>query len=90
MPYNGTRWSCLQRIDLQLDLKETTRIPDDLFDPLKDGQGPTVYVGANIPHKLNQLLQEEAQCEMVTRSDVIRWALADRYKDPNGEMQTLS
>ena len=54
-------------------------MPDDLFDPLKDGRGPTVYVGANIPRKLNQLLQEEAQREMVTRNNVIRWALADRY-----------
>ena len=57
-------------------------MPDDRFDPAKDGYGPTVYVGANIPHKLNQLLQDEAQREMVTRSDVIRWALAERYRDP--------
>lgn len=57
---------------------------DQFFEPSTDGNGPTIYVGVNLPHKLFQLLDQEAQQTMVSRSDVLRWALADRYKKPDG------
>lgn len=47
--------------------------------------GPKVYVGAHIPLSLYQSLVEEAQQAMVTRSDVLRWALAERYRRSPGE-----
>lgn len=47
--------------------------------------GPTVYVGVNLPHYLFQKLEQEAQRLMVSRSDVLRWALADRYRDQTSQ-----
>ena len=57
-------------------------MPEDFFDPAADSNGPKVYVGAHIPLKLYTLLVGEAERAMTTRSDVIRWALADRYRKP--------
>ena len=47
--------------------------------PTVDPHSPRVYVGAHVPLCLYTLLVEEAERTMVTRSDVIRWALAERY-----------
>ena len=47
--------------------------------PAADPHSPRVYVGAHVPLGLYTLLVEEAERAMVTRSDVIRWALAERY-----------
>ena len=55
-------------------------MPEDFFDPAEDSNGPKVYVGAHVPLKLYTLLAEEAERTMATRSDVIRWALAARYR----------
>ena len=55
-------------------------MPEDFFDPAEDSNGPKVYVGAHVPLKLYTLLVEEAERAMATRSDVIRWALAERYR----------
>lgn len=55
-------------------------MPEDFFDPAEDSNGPKVYVGAHVPLKLYTLLAEEAERAMATRSDVIRWALAERYR----------
>ena len=55
-------------------------MPEDVFDPAADSNGPKVYVGAHVPLKLYTLLVEEAERVMATRSDVIRWALAERYR----------
>lgn len=49
--------------------------------------GPKVYVGAHIPLSLYQSLVQEAQQAMVTRSDVLRWALAERYRRPAEERE---
>ena len=53
---------------------------DQFFDPSQDADGPKIYVGAHIPLKLYNFIVAEAARAMVTRSDVLRWALADRYK----------
>ena len=45
----------------------------------EDGPTPTVYVGAHIPLELYRLMTEEAEVAMVSRSEVFRRALADRY-----------
>lgn len=55
-------------------------MPEDFFNPAEDSNGPKVYVGAHVPLKLYVLLTEEAERTMATRSDVIRWALAERYR----------
>ena len=60
-------------------------MPEDFFNPAEDSNGPKVYVGAHVPLKLYVLLTEEAERTMATRSDVIRWALADRYRKPGAE-----
>lgn len=49
--------------------------------------GPKVYVGAHIPLSLYQSLVQEAAQAMVTRSDVLRWALAERYRRPAEERE---
>jgi metal-responsive CopG/Arc/MetJ family transcriptional regulator len=56
---------------------------ESFFDPHTDADGPKVYVGAHIPPKLLELLDEEAAKSLVSRSDVIRAALLDRYKKSN-------
>jgi hypothetical protein len=60
---------------------------DQFFDPTQDGNGPTMYVGVNLPRRLFDLLEQEAQQTMVSRSDVLRWALADRYKKPGDNQE---
>ena len=45
----------------------------------EDGTTPTMYVGAHIPLSLFRLMTEEAGGAMVSRSEVLRRALADRY-----------
>jgi hypothetical protein len=55
-------------------------MPEDFFNPAEDSNGPKVYVGAHVPLKLYVLLTEEAERTKATRSDVIRWALAERYR----------
>lgn len=60
---------------------------DHFFDPSTDGNGPTMYVGVNLPRRLFELLEQEAQQTMVSRSDVLRWALADRYKKPEDNQE---
>ena len=64
-------------------------MPEDFFNPAEDSNGPKVYVGAHVPLKLYVLLTEEAERAMATRSDVIRWALAERYRKQaaGGRMQ---
>ena len=63
-------------------------MPEDL-KPTADPHSPRVYVGAHVPLCLYTLLVEEAERTMVTRSDVIRWALAERYRKQaaGGRMQ---
>jgi hypothetical protein len=65
---------------------------EDLFSPSAESHSPRVYVGAHVPLMLYTLLVEEAERAMVTRSDVIRWALADRYRKQGtgGEVQEPS
>jgi len=46
-----------------------------------------MYVGGNLPRRLFELLEQEAQQTMVSRSDVLRWALADRYKKPENNQE---
>jgi hypothetical protein len=46
----------------------------------KDGATPTVYVGAHIPLDLYRLMTEEAEVAIVSRSEVFRRALAERYE----------
>ena len=47
--------------------------------PAKDANEKRVYVGALIPLKHYNLLVEEAERANVSRSHVLRWALAERY-----------
>ncbi len=42
----------------------------------------TVFVGAHIPLRLYHLLVEEAEGARVSRSEIIRQTLADRYDRP--------
>ncbi len=53
------------------------------IDPSKDANDTRVYKGALIPMRHYTLLVEEAEQSNVSRSDVLRWALAERY----GEQQ---
>ncbi|MGD2206977.1 MAG: hypothetical protein PVH17_09380 [Anaerolineae bacterium] len=57
--------------------------PDEklTFDPTRDSNGPSVYVGALVPQRLEELLQREAAQRMVPRSQIVRWALAERYME---------
>ena len=50
----------------------------------EDETTPTVYVGAHIPLSLFHLMTEEAEGALVSRSEVLRRALADR----SGEGET--
>jgi hypothetical protein len=49
--------------------------------PAKDADDPRMYVGAFIPLKHYNLIVEEAEQKNVSRSDVFRWALAERYEE---------
>ena len=44
----------------------------------------TVFVGAHIPLRLYRLLVEEAEGAEVSRSEVLRRMLAERYKHQQG------
>ena len=46
----------------------------------KDSGRLTVFVGAHIPLRFYRLLVEEAKRAGVSRSEVLRQMLADRYK----------
>ena len=52
--------------------------------PAGDSGNHKVYVGALVPLRLYTLLLEEAEQTSVSRSEVIRWALADRYNRQQG------
>lgn len=52
------------------------------FDPIADSEGPTVYIGAQIPIRLYELINQDAAANMVHRAQIIRWALAERYSPP--------
>jgi hypothetical protein len=54
---------------------------------VKDSGGPTVFMGAHIPVRLYRLLVEEAERAGVSRSEVLRWALARRYDRGKGSEQ---
>ena len=47
--------------------------------PSQSANDKRVYVGALIPMKHYTLLVEEADQANVSRSEVLRWALAERY-----------
>jgi hypothetical protein len=51
------------------------------FKPTDDAGNLTVYVGAYVPHRLYQLLVEEAEQAGLSRSKMIGWALAERYME---------
>jgi hypothetical protein len=57
-------------------------IPNTHFDPAADAGGPTVYIGAQIPARLYDLVQQEASAKMLPRAQIVRWALAARYRAP--------
>jgi hypothetical protein len=50
----------------------------------RDRDDHRVYVGALVPLKLYTLLIEEAEQESVSRSEVLRRMLADRYNHRQG------
>lgn len=60
------------------------------FDPVADSDGPTVFIGAQVPLKLYELVDQEASSSMVHRAQVLRWALAERYKPPVTENEPPS
>ena len=61
------------------------------FDPTADSDGPTVFLGAQVPLRLYQLVEQEANRSMVHRAQVLRWALAERYRAPaDGETPARS
>ena len=45
----------------------------------KNPDGLTVFVGAHIPLRLYHLLVEEAERAEVSRSEILRWVLGERY-----------
>jgi hypothetical protein len=49
------------------------------IDPSTGANDKRVYVGALIPMRHYALLVEEADQANVSRSDVLRWALTERY-----------
>jgi hypothetical protein len=49
--------------------------------PSQGANDKRVYVGALIPMKHYTLLVEEADQANVSRSEVLRWALAERYEE---------
>ena len=53
------------------------------IEPSHDANDKRVYVGALIPLRHYTLLVEEAERAKVSRSDVLRWVLTERY----GEVQ---
>ena len=57
---------------------------EPLFSQTEDADRTSVYVGAHIPLRLYRLVTEEADLATVSRSEVLRWALAERY----GQRQT--
>jgi hypothetical protein len=50
----------------------------------KDSGRLTVFVGAHIPLRFYHLLVEEAEGAQVSRSEVLRRMLADRYDQQQG------
>ena len=62
---------------------------EPFFDQAEDAARPTVYVGAHIPLELYHLVAEEAELAMVSRSEVLRWALAERYGERRPAVQPL-
>jgi len=48
--------------------------------PTTDSDDLSVYIGALIPLRLYHLLLKEAKNAGVSRSEILRRALADRYK----------
>lgn len=58
------------------------------FDPSQDVRDKiTRHVGAFLPVRLFELLNEEALRNMTSRSAIIRQALADRYRRPGEEQR---
>ena len=49
-------------------------------NPARYADSPKVYVAAYVPFRLYHLLVEEAEQAAVSRSEVIRRALAERYE----------
>ena len=45
----------------------------------KSSNGPTVFVGAHIPVRLYHLLAEEAEQGEISRSEMLRRVLGERY-----------
>ena len=56
----------------------------------EDAATPTVYVGAHIPLRLYRLMTEEAEAAMVSRSEVFRRALAERYGEGETAVRPLA
>jgi len=52
-----------------------------VIDPSRSANDKRVYVGALIAVRHYTLLVEEAEQANVSRSDVLRWALTERYGD---------
>jgi hypothetical protein len=55
--------------------------------PSQGANDKRVYVGVLIPVKHYTLLVEEADQANVSRSEVLRWALAERYGEPRAMEQ---
>ena len=52
---------------------------EQVIDPSRSANDKRVYVGALIAMRHYTLLVEEAEQANVSRSEVLRWALAERY-----------
>ena len=52
---------------------------EQLANQSKNSGGPTVFVGAHIPLRLYHLLVEEAERAEVSRSEMLRRVLGERY-----------
>jgi hypothetical protein len=55
----------------------------------EDAATPAVDVGAHIPLRLCHLMTEEAEVAMVSRSEVLRRALAERYGEGETAVRPL-
>lgn len=62
---------------------------ENFDNPVQDADSPKVYVGAYVPLEHFHRLVEEAEQAKVSQSEVIRWALAERYGE-QGKAQPWS
>ena len=55
------------------------------FDPSTDSDGPSVCISSLVPRRLADLVRKEARRLMVSNSQIVRWALAERYTPPHAK-----